>query len=1752
MDAGSVRISVDIDASNLSSKLSNEIHRAIAPALARAQTEINKIGGSRGGGDPFRQINGDIDRHVKKLGEYHGVLGQMNLMWDQFLAKTVLVGSAISTLTPLIGLLGGAIGVLGGGIGVVIGGVGQLTAGMSALVPAIGGAVAALKIGFQGLKDGAKAYMKQFDDANAVIAAQIGNMMGPMLTAWQQVSSQIKLDFAQAMVPAFNNLGALIRELGPSLSAVGQAFAGVATTVTATLNGLAPQLNTILAGSKTLFDGIKPGVQTLTEGLVTMGAQAQKAMPAIAGAISNAMGQVGTAMAQAAQTPAFQSALQGFAQIIQQVGGLLAGLGSTMIQIGGQVGPIFAQLIGAIGPALNDVLLAFGNIATTAGPVFNQFISALGPALASVVNGLGRMGEIVGPTLIPLLNALAAALGPLYEPLAQLGAKLAESLTALIPTAGELIKSVIAPMVDLLPTFGSVLKTLGDVLIAAGPAIHGVASAIGSIAQGLVAGLQPLIPVINQIAQMLQPVLVQLGAAAGQLLAQLLQIIAANWQEVMPQLVQAFNDLWPAVQQLLDAIIPLLPQIIELATQSAVLALKLGSDLLPVVAAFTPAIGTFADGISKLGPIIDTLLQGVGAVADGIGAAISGVVDTATSAVNQLINLYNTAVKPILSAMHIVMPWTPEPPDISPITTGGTWTGTGFQNVEHPGNQAPGMPKGVPGFNTGKNGASSLPQIPGLPGAYPNAPAGPYTPVAPDIKGAQGAATSATKQPKPLSVEDLPLDVLANTPEEIGLLSEIRDLLAGTGNADAPLNKLKDLNPALQRISEDLKKMLPEAKLPPGSIPGRMGPFGTPIPARNPEWEGWNAFLKVWGVPNPEYIIGQNPIEYATDQWKDQVDQWKQLTQDQIQTWQDTEKQQQQWAQQFASATGTASTGTGYNWAALAQAESSGNWAANTGNGFFGGLQFDQATWDSYKPAGAPSRADQATMQQQIQAAQNAINARGGPQTLWPKNWQQLGTAVSPSTLGALTQAATAPSLSGQFNMSSNLAAALQVAKSGTAYEWGGVGQGGLYDCSGFMSDIYAALTGKPYTGNERYFTTASDFAALGFQPGFDPRSVFNIGVNAHHMAGTLAGIPVEAGGPSGGGPVFGAGQGAQQKQFTSQWHLPQGFEAAGMPIGATSLGGGATVPVYVTNWPGQAPAGGPVGSRMTPEQAAAAKFGTDFAQNVTGAAITATGDVTTDIASRIISAIPQALIAMQGPRAPSATPEQLIGEGNPMLALAAASGLSVEDFTRMGGAGPASITQPTGPGYDASGRLFSDTASLLDRSFSSLSAQIDAMRKQTTDLLNQVLARLADDVLIPLIKAAVQAAIGTLSQATTTAIGTALGDAAAPPIADAVGESVANSAPAQGGGILGGLFNIFDEGGPLESGMGAVNLSGSTEQVLNPTETRLFNSGLLGGWNLGQFSTRQWADTSALFTDWLGMSSQGPLADLLNMIASVFLSVIGVTITVRETLLRLEDDFRAFRGDAFKVFAAQGQLMEDTSALIDRSLSTAAMVAQEKSRILGEVIAGTLKFILDQIVIPIGQAVASAAVSALAQAAGTAVEAGIGLAGGGMGSQAAGSIAGSFVSSLISGVGNAMINITAKIIEQLGNAIIDVGTKYVFDYLAKNYGGYAPPRQPTPATLNLQGKPLSSVFGRRGVNIFGFDDGGMAYGTGLMPKTTIPPERVLSARETVAFERLVESLTEGKIGTSRNVTINSPINVMNAGPDTSERIHDGLLALLS
>jgi len=100
-------------------------------------------------------------------------------------------------------------------------------------------------------------------------------------------------------------------------------------------------------------------------------------------------------------------------------------------------------------------------------------------------------------------------------------------------------------------------------------------------------------------------------------------------------------------------------------------------------------------------------------------------------------------------------------------------------------------------------------------------------------------------------------------------------------------------------------------------------------------------------------------------------------------------------------ATGTASAAT-HNWDAVAQCESGGDWHINTGNGYYGGLQFSQSTWEANGGTGMPH---QASKEEQIRVAENTLQTQGPG--AWPVCGQYL--TVEESTPAPAPEVAPAP-----------------------------------------------------------------------------------------------------------------------------------------------------------------------------------------------------------------------------------------------------------------------------------------------------------------------------------------------------------------------------------------------------------------------------------------------------------------------------------------------------------------------------------------------------------------------------------------------------------------------------------------------------------------------------------------------------------------------------------------------------------------------
>ncbi|MGW1991397.1 transglycosylase family protein [Embleya sp. NPDC001921] len=94
-------------------------------------------------------------------------------------------------------------------------------------------------------------------------------------------------------------------------------------------------------------------------------------------------------------------------------------------------------------------------------------------------------------------------------------------------------------------------------------------------------------------------------------------------------------------------------------------------------------------------------------------------------------------------------------------------------------------------------------------------------------------------------------------------------------------------------------------------------------------------------------------------------------------------------------------------WDKVAACESSGDWAINTGNGYYGGLQIAQSTWTAFGGIRYAARADLATKSEQIAVAEKILAGQGPG--AWPQCSRKAGLTRSGTTPASTPAAPSAP-----------------------------------------------------------------------------------------------------------------------------------------------------------------------------------------------------------------------------------------------------------------------------------------------------------------------------------------------------------------------------------------------------------------------------------------------------------------------------------------------------------------------------------------------------------------------------------------------------------------------------------------------------------------------------------------------------------------------------------------------------------------------
>nr|WSY55994.1 LysM peptidoglycan-binding domain-containing protein [Streptomyces sp. NBC_00886] len=107
------------------------------------------------------------------------------------------------------------------------------------------------------------------------------------------------------------------------------------------------------------------------------------------------------------------------------------------------------------------------------------------------------------------------------------------------------------------------------------------------------------------------------------------------------------------------------------------------------------------------------------------------------------------------------------------------------------------------------------------------------------------------------------------------------------------------------------------------------------------------------------------------------------------------------------AASGNAAAADSGVWDRIAQCESGGNWHINTGNGYYGGLQFSAGTWRAYGGSAYAATADQASKSAQIAVATKVQHAQGW--NAWPVCSARAGASGSApaASSGTVTEKST-------------------------------------------------------------------------------------------------------------------------------------------------------------------------------------------------------------------------------------------------------------------------------------------------------------------------------------------------------------------------------------------------------------------------------------------------------------------------------------------------------------------------------------------------------------------------------------------------------------------------------------------------------------------------------------------------------------------------------------------------------------------------
>jgi len=504
--------------------------------------------------------------------------------------------------------------------------IGDILSGTTAALDGLGQAAQDVISGFLAIGASvSKAFGSQLSSGIQTVAAKLGGFLTEAANSGKAVA------WVDGALTVFAQLGSIISNVGHILFAVFQAGQTAGGGLLNNLMEITGQVRDFVESTQGA-SAIQQVFATIATVATQLGGLAPKLVPiftALGPAIVSAVNAIGPALQ--ALAPAVATVAQALGQAINQLAdsGVLTSIASAIGSIATAIAPVLplaAQLIGTLGAALTPIL------------------NALAPVLGTVVTAIGALVGAISPILV-IAGQLIAQLGPILTPII---ATLAQTFTALAPvvqTVGNILSSVLGPILGVLPTL------LQPILDAFNALVSALLPPLNALLLALQPSLSQLTDAIVQVATALAPVLAQFGLLAAQLLEKLMPLITP--------LIGLIGELAAILagrlaQQLTTVVVPALNAVAALLkgdfsgafrSMGEVVKnqLKLVFDLfteLPLK--ILQAVGKFGILLEDAGvDLIQGLINGVKSMGGALGGAIKDLAKGAVDAAKSFLGIHS-------------------------------------------------------------------------------------------------------------------------------------------------------------------------------------------------------------------------------------------------------------------------------------------------------------------------------------------------------------------------------------------------------------------------------------------------------------------------------------------------------------------------------------------------------------------------------------------------------------------------------------------------------------------------------------------------------------------------------------------------------------------------------------------------------------------------------------------------------------------------------------------------------------------------------------------------------------------------------------------------------------------------------------------------------------------------------------------------------------------------------------------------------